>query len=51
MIDVAYPNDDALVVVGNIADFDVKIVLVDGESAANVFTWDAFFVLRFFLRN
>ncbi|XP_022843354.1 uncharacterized protein LOC111366905 [Olea europaea var. sylvestris] len=42
LIGVAHPLDDALLIVGDIADFDVKRVLVDGESVANVLTWDFF---------
>ncbi|XP_022869682.1 uncharacterized protein LOC111389058 [Olea europaea var. sylvestris] len=46
LIDVTHPHDDALVIVGDIADFDVKRLLVDGGSAANVLTWDAFLGLK-----
>ncbi|XP_022846498.1 uncharacterized protein LOC111369281 [Olea europaea var. sylvestris] len=46
LVGVAHPHDDALVIVGDIADFDVKKVLVDGGSAANVLTCDAFLGLR-----
>ncbi|XP_022874021.1 uncharacterized protein LOC111392857 [Olea europaea var. sylvestris] len=46
MIGVTHAHDDALVIVGDVADFDVKRVLVDGGSAANVLTWDAFLVLK-----
>lgn len=35
LIGLASTHDDALVV-GNIADFDIKRVLVDGGSATNV---------------
>lgn len=38
MVGVAYPHNDALVIVDDIVDFDVKRVLVDGGSAANVLT-------------
>ncbi|XP_022891638.1 uncharacterized protein LOC111406444 [Olea europaea var. sylvestris] len=43
---MAHPHDDALVIVGDIADFDVKRALVDGESATNVLIWDAFLGLK-----
>ncbi|XP_022880680.1 uncharacterized protein LOC111397950 [Olea europaea var. sylvestris] len=46
LVGVAHPHDDALVIVGDIADFDVKRVLVDGGSAANVLTWDTFLGLK-----
>ncbi|KAL2542701.1 Ribonuclease H [Abeliophyllum distichum] len=39
---VSLPHDDALVITGDIADFDVKRVLVDTGSAANVMCWKAF---------
>ncbi|XP_022875681.1 uncharacterized protein LOC111394141 [Olea europaea var. sylvestris] len=45
---VAHPHDDALVIVGDIADFDVKMVLVDGGSPTNVLIWDAFLGLMIF---
>ncbi|XP_022854805.1 uncharacterized protein LOC111376108 [Olea europaea var. sylvestris] len=48
LIDITHPHDDALVIVGDMADFNVKRVLVDGESAANVLTWDAFLGLKIF---
>ncbi|XP_022875684.1 uncharacterized protein LOC111394143 [Olea europaea var. sylvestris] len=48
LVGVAHPHDDALVIVGDIADFGVKRVLVDGGSAANVLTWDAFLGLMIF---
>ncbi|KAL2484876.1 Retrotrans gag domain-containing protein [Abeliophyllum distichum] len=43
---VSLPHDDALVITGDIADFDVKRVLVDTGSAANVLSWDAFAALK-----
>ncbi|XP_022874237.1 uncharacterized protein LOC111393068 [Olea europaea var. sylvestris] len=46
LISITHPHNDALVIVGDIADFDVKRVLVDGESAANVLTWDVFLGLK-----
>ncbi|XP_022841825.1 uncharacterized protein LOC111365502 [Olea europaea var. sylvestris] len=46
LIGITHPHDDALVIVGDIVDFDVKMVLVDGGSAANVLTWDAFLGLK-----
>lgn len=39
MTGVESPHDDVLVVIDNIANFDVKKVLVDGDSATNVLTW------------
>lgn len=38
MIGIVHPHDDALMVVGDKVDFDVKRILVDGGSAMNVFT-------------
>lgn len=46
MIGITHPHDDALVIVGDIADFDVKRMLVDGGSTVNVLTWDAFLGLK-----
>ncbi|XP_022883333.1 uncharacterized protein LOC111400126 [Olea europaea var. sylvestris] len=46
LVGVAHPHDDALVIVGDIADFDIKRVLVDGGSATNVLTLDAFLGLK-----
>ncbi|XP_022848856.1 uncharacterized protein LOC111371185 [Olea europaea var. sylvestris] len=46
LIGVTHPHDDALVIVGDIANFDVKRVLVDKGSAENVLTWDAFLGLK-----
>ncbi|KAL2469642.1 RNase H domain-containing protein [Abeliophyllum distichum] len=43
---VSLPHDDALVITGDIADFDVKRVLVDTGSTANVLSWDAFTALK-----
>ncbi|XP_022852887.1 uncharacterized protein LOC111374448 [Olea europaea var. sylvestris] len=40
------PHDDALVIICDIANFDVKSVLVNGGSAANVLTWDVFLGLK-----
>lgn len=51
MIDVASPRDVALVVVDYIANFDIKMVLVDGDSAANVLTWELFLCLKISLEN
>ncbi|KAL2457335.1 Ribonuclease H [Abeliophyllum distichum] len=39
---VSLPHDDALVITGDIADFDVRKVLVDTSSVANVMSWEAF---------
>lgn len=41
MIGIVRPCDDALIVVGDIADFHSRRMLVDGGSAANVFTCEA----------
>ncbi|XP_022883252.1 uncharacterized protein LOC111400002 [Olea europaea var. sylvestris] len=46
VIGVTHLHDDTLVIVGDIANFDVKRVLVDGGSAGNVLTWDAFLGLK-----
>ncbi|XP_022899298.1 uncharacterized protein LOC111412593 [Olea europaea var. sylvestris] len=46
LIGITHPHDDALVIVGDIADFDVKRVLVDGGSETNVLTWNAFLGLK-----
>ncbi|XP_022853880.1 uncharacterized protein LOC111375311 [Olea europaea var. sylvestris] len=35
LVGMAHPHDDALVIVGNIANFNVKRAFVDGGSAAN----------------
>ncbi|KAL2526109.1 Uncharacterized protein Adt_11163 [Abeliophyllum distichum] len=43
---VTCPNDDALVIVADIADFDVKRVLVDNGSAADVMSWKVFLGLK-----
>ncbi|KAL2532365.1 Ribonuclease H [Abeliophyllum distichum] len=43
---VSLPHDDALVITGDIADFDVKRVPVDTGIAANVLSWDAFAALK-----
>ncbi|KAL2484831.1 Uncharacterized protein Adt_29587 [Abeliophyllum distichum] len=39
---VSLPHDDVLVITGDIADFDVRRVLVDTGNAANVMSWEAF---------
>ncbi|KAL2511755.1 Ribonuclease H [Abeliophyllum distichum] len=39
---VTSPHDDALVIVVDITDFDVKRVLVDNGSAADVMSWEVF---------
>ncbi|KAL2506217.1 Integrase catalytic domain-containing protein [Abeliophyllum distichum] len=46
LIGVVYSHDDALVITGDIADFDVKSVLIDNGSATNVLTWDALLGLK-----
>lgn len=48
LIGMAIPHNDALVVVGDISNFDVKRVLVDGGTATNFLTWQAFVGLKFF---
>lgn len=51
MIGVASPRDVALVVVDYIANFDIKMVLVNGDSAVNVLTWELFLCLKISLEN
>ncbi|KAL2533023.1 Integrase catalytic domain-containing protein [Abeliophyllum distichum] len=43
---VSFLHDDALVITSDIANFDVKQVLIDTRSAANVLSWKAFKVLK-----
>ncbi|KAL2466991.1 Uncharacterized protein Adt_42842 [Abeliophyllum distichum] len=43
---VTCPHDDALVIVADITDFDVKSVLVDNGSAADVMSWEVFLGLK-----
>ncbi|KAL2526905.1 Uncharacterized protein Adt_11959 [Abeliophyllum distichum] len=40
------PHDNALVIVADIVDFDVKKVLVDNDSAENVISWIVFLGLK-----
>ncbi|KAL2518203.1 Uncharacterized protein Adt_14450 [Abeliophyllum distichum] len=44
--DVTCPHDDALIIVADIVDFDVKRVLADNGSAANVMSWKVFLGLK-----
>ncbi|KAL2506174.1 Integrase catalytic domain-containing protein [Abeliophyllum distichum] len=46
LLGISFPYDDALVITGDIADFDVKRALVDTESAANVLSWNTFKELK-----
>ncbi|KAL2517763.1 Uncharacterized protein Adt_14010 [Abeliophyllum distichum] len=41
LIRMVCPHDDALVIIGDIIDFDVKRVLIDNGSAVDVLIWDA----------
>ncbi|CAI9759472.1 unnamed protein product [Fraxinus pennsylvanica] len=50
-IGLVTPHDDALVVVDDIVDYNVKIVLVDGGSASNILTWEVFVGLKISLEN
>ncbi|KAL2487169.1 Ribonuclease H [Abeliophyllum distichum] len=43
---VTCPHDDTLVIVADIADFDVKRALVDNGSAADVMSWEVFLGLK-----
>ncbi|KAL2466151.1 Integrase catalytic domain-containing protein [Abeliophyllum distichum] len=44
--DVTCPHDDALVIVADIAYFNVKRVLVDNGSTTDVMSWEVFLGLR-----
>ncbi|XP_022846327.1 uncharacterized protein LOC111369074 [Olea europaea var. sylvestris] len=46
LIGITHSHDDTLVIVGDVANFNVKRVLVDRGSVANVLTWDAFLGLK-----
>lgn len=48
LIGFTSPRDDALVVIGDIVNFDVKRMLVDGGSATNVHTRRPFWVENLF---
>ncbi|KAL2513089.1 Uncharacterized protein Adt_18689 [Abeliophyllum distichum] len=48
---ISFPHNDALVITGDILDFDVKCVLVDTGSIANVFSWEAFKALKILINR
>lgn len=48
---ISHPHDNALVVISDIADFDVRNVLVDEGNATNILTWDTFLSLKIFLQK
>ncbi|KAL2513295.1 RNase H domain-containing protein [Abeliophyllum distichum] len=43
---ITCPHNDAIIIVADIADFDVRRVLVDNGSAANVMSWEIFLGLK-----
>ncbi|KAL2497677.1 Uncharacterized protein Adt_23227 [Abeliophyllum distichum] len=46
LLGISFPHDDALVITGDIVDFDVKRVLVDTGRASNVLSWNTFKALK-----
>ncbi|KAL2487135.1 Uncharacterized protein Adt_31891 [Abeliophyllum distichum] len=48
---VICPQDDALMVVGDLANFNVKRVLVDTGNVADILTLGAFLVLKRLLKE
>lgn len=44
-------HDDALVIIDDIENFNVKRVLIDGDSVTNVLTWEAFVGFKISLKR
>ena len=42
MREVCFPHDDPIVIFLTIANFDVKIILVDNKSSIDIVFYDAF---------